>query len=181
MARGVQRLGVEVPVETNALPPYDPTDNPTGCCPRFHPEGWDRQQLHFVDKPFVRAQTRSLLYVPLNTSSVFDKTYKAIQEAHAEGDALLVLSHDESPWHAEHLFSVARDVPGADMVRLSGDFWTRVFEGPYRMVAQWAQTVEDEVEEAGKRLDRLYFFYTTCPRCAKAYGSNYVVAVAQVS
>jgi hypothetical protein len=176
----MQKAGSEVSMEVNALPPYDLTDNSTGCCPRFHPEGWDRQQLHFVDKPFVRAQTRSLVYVPLNTGSVFGKTWKAIQDAHADGDGFLVLSHDESPWHAEHLFSVAREVPGADMVRLSGDFVTRVFEGPYRMAGQWAHEMEAEVEAAGKHLDKLYFFYTTCPRCAKAYGSNYVVAVAQV-
>ena len=24
-----------------------------------------------------------------------------------------------------------------------------------------------------------YFFYTTCPKCAKAYGENYVVGVAE--
>ncbi len=26
----------------------------------------------------------------------------------------------------------------------------------------------------------LYFFYTTCPKCAKAYGKHYVVLFAQV-
>ncbi|MCV3205496.1 hypothetical protein OHD62_06965 [Mesorhizobium sp. YC-39] len=26
----------------------------------------------------------------------------------------------------------------------------------------------------------VYFFYTTCPKCAKAYGKNYVVGVAAV-
>jgi len=27
---------------------------------------------------------------------------------------------------------------------------------------------------------KLYFFYTTCPRCAQKYGKNYVVILAQV-
>lgn len=31
----------------------------------------------------------------------------------------------------------------------------------------------------GLHLDTLYFFYTTCPRCAKAHGHNYVVGVAR--
>ena len=30
------------------------------------------------------------------------------------------------------------------------------------------------------RTSCLYFFYTTCPKCAKYYGKNYVVLVAQV-
>ena len=37
-------------MEIIALPKYDMTDNPTGCCPRFHSEGWDNQNLHYHDK-----------------------------------------------------------------------------------------------------------------------------------
>ena len=43
-------------MQTNALPAYDAGDNPTGCCPRFNPEGWDGRDLHFEDKLFVRAR-----------------------------------------------------------------------------------------------------------------------------
>lgn len=167
-------------MQTNALPEMDITDNPTGCCPRFHPEGWDHQLLHFEDKPFVRAQTRSLLHVPVNMGPVFARTQEAIEAAHAQEGGYLVLSHDDSPWHAEHLFAVSHDVPDVEMVRLSGDFLTRVFEGPYRMADQWAQAMAAEVDQAGKHLDKLYFFYTTCPKCARAYGKNYVVGVARV-
>jgi hypothetical protein len=58
-------------MEINALPEYDTSDNPTGCCPKFHPENWDSQDLHFQDKLFVRAKTRSLGHIPLNMGSVF--------------------------------------------------------------------------------------------------------------
>ena len=44
-------------METNALPKYDMSDNPTICCPRFNTEGWDEQELHFKDKLFVNAKT----------------------------------------------------------------------------------------------------------------------------
>jgi len=40
---------------------------------------------------------------------------------------------------------------------------------------------EQCVRDQGRHLERLYFFYTTCPRCAKHYRKNYVVAVAQVA
>jgi hypothetical protein len=36
------------------------------------------------------------------------------------------------------------------------------------------------VENKGRKLKKLYFSYTTCPRCAKAYGKNYVVLFAQI-
>lgn len=51
----------EYAMELNKLPFYDASDNPTGCCPRFKPEGWDKQELHFKDKPFVKGYNVKLL------------------------------------------------------------------------------------------------------------------------
>ena len=92
-------------METNTLPHYDATDNPTGCCPRFNPEGWDAQELHFEDKLFVRVTTQSENYVPTNMAEVFESAGKAIEEAGALSfDDCIILSRDLSPSQAEHLF-----------------------------------------------------------------------------
>jgi len=40
--------------------------------------------------------------------------------------------------------------------------------------------MKDYVKSKGKKIKELYFYYTTCPKCAKHYGKNYVVAFAQV-
>lgn len=40
--------------------------------------------------------------------------------------------------------------------------------------------MKDYVASKDKSLQKLYFFYTTCPKCAKHYGKNYVVLLAQV-
>ena len=168
-------------MEINALPKYDASDNPTGCCPRFKTEGWDARQLHFKDKLFVKASNRSLFHIPLNMGSVFPKTFAAIEQAGAYStDQVIVLSHDPSAWKGEHLFAVTKEVPGREMVRLSGDFLTKVFEGPYRDVPKWEKQMEKFVHGQGKRTKKTYYFYTTCPKCAKRYGKNYVVAVAEV-
>ena len=168
-------------METNALPKYDMSDCPTGCCPRFNPEGWDHQELHFDDKLFVRAKTKSVAHFPINMGSVFTRTFDAIDKADAQGDEeFIVLSHDRSAWSAEHLFAVTKDVPDQEMVRLSGDFVTKVFEGPYKNVPKWCDATISAMKERGKEVDEVYFFYSTCPRCAKDYGKNYVIAVAQV-
>ena len=166
-------------MQTNEIPAIDSTDNETHCCPRFHPERWDNQELHFENKPFVRASTTSLFHVPVNMGAVFARTMKTIEKAHADTNRFMVLSHDDSPWHADHLFAVAKDVPGADMVHLSGDFVTKVFEGPFSNAAKWCAEMARQVAAKGKRLDTAYLFYTTCPRCAKHYGKNYVVGVAK--
>jgi hypothetical protein len=167
-------------MQINEIPKFDVSDNETNCCPRFHPEPWDQQELHFQNKPFVRASTISLFHVPLNMGSVFARTWKAIESVHANSGGFLVLSHDDSAWHAEHLFAVDSDVPEAEMVRLSGDFLTKVFEGPYSDAPKWYAAMEGYVQENGKQIEKMYFFYTTCPRCARHYGRNYVVGVAKV-
>ena len=167
-------------MERNTLPAYDLRDNPTGCCARFHPEGWDEQELHFTGKLFVRAVTTSILHVPVNMGSVFARVHKAIADAKAR-DAMqfIVLSRELSPWQAEHFFAVTHDVPGEDMARLSGDYRTRVFEGAYKDMPKWNADMEAHVLALGHKVEKTYFFYTSCPKCAKAYGKNYVVAVAQ--
>ena len=168
-------------METNALPHYDTSDNPTNCCPRFNPEGWDEQELHFKDKLFVKAKTKSLFHIPLNMGSVFSKTIGAIEKTHAVNmDQFIVLSNDPSAWNAEHYFAVTQEVPGQEMVQMTGDFMTKVFEGPYKNAPKWEKEMQDFVESKGKHVKKTYFFYTTCPKCAKVYGKNYMVAVVEL-
>ena len=38
----------------------------------------------------------------------------------------------------------------------------------------------DYVASQQKTVQKLYFFYTTCPKCAKHCGKNYTVLLAQV-
>lgn len=95
-------------MKTNQLPKYDMSDNPTNCCPRFKAVGWDGQELHFEDKLFVKAETRSIFHIPINFASVFPRTFGAIESVQPRNeDDFIVLSHDPSPWRGEHYFSVA--------------------------------------------------------------------------
>ena len=168
-------------METNTLPQYDDSDNETGCCPRFDPEGWDGRTLHFKDKKFLRAETHGVMHIPLNIGQVFRRVDTHVQDAGGwDKDDMIVLSRDLTAFKAEHLFSVSRDIPNEEMVTLSGDFVTKVFEGPYRDVKHWHDEMEKLVEDMWHKPGRIYFFYTTCPKCAKHYGKNYVVGVAEI-
>lgn len=168
-------------MQLNALPVYDQSVNTTGCCPRFNPAGWDGAELHFRDKPFLRAETLSALHIPLNMGKVFARVHGHIEDAGAmDPDHFIVLSRDLSAFKGEHLFSVTKDVPDEDMVTVSGDFVTRVFEGPYRNAKAWHEELRALSASHGKPEGEVWFFYTTCPKCAKAYGKNYVVGLAEV-
>lgn len=95
-------------------------------------------------------------------------------------DQTLVLSRDLSPWSAEHLFAVSAPVPGHKMVTLSGDYQTRVMNASYRDAHKLSEEFEDDLELQGLDVEEQYVFYATCPKYAKTYGENSMVAIAKV-
>lgn len=154
--------------------------NETGCCPRFDPAPWDDREVVFEDKPFVKDRVRSVLHIPLNFGKVMVRNMEHIRAVDALPPEPIVLSDENSLWGADVYIAVTKDVPGAEMARLSGTFLSRVFEGPYKDVRKWVVQMKGVVASQKKSLDTLYFFYTTCPKCAKVYGKNYVVLLARV-
>lgn len=152
----------------------------TGCCPRFHPEPWDGKKITFEDKLFLKDRVRSFLHIPLNMGRVMVKNMARIQEADALAPEPLMLSDEKSLWGSDIYIAVNKEVPGAKMTRISGTYLTKVFEGPYSKTGQWVKEMKAYVESEGEELKDLYFFYTTCPACAKAYGKNYTVLLAAV-
>jgi len=168
-------------MSTESLPKCNMDRSETGCCPRFDPAPWEGQEFTFREKLFVRATTINFMHIPLNIGAVITRTWSKIEQAHAAAtDEFLMLSTDPSPWRGEHFFAVTKDVPNAEMVRLSGNYLTKVFEGPFRDAGKWVRETQRYVESQGKQMRKLYFFYTTCPKCAKHFGKNYVVAFAEV-
>jgi hypothetical protein len=91
-----------------------------------------------------------------------------------------MLSDENSLWGADAYIAVSKDVPDSEMARISGTFLTKVFEGPYKDAGKWAKAMTEYVKEKSRQMEKMYFFYTTCPRCAKVYGKNYTVLLAKV-
>jgi hypothetical protein len=150
------------------------------CCPRFDPAPWDDATLVWENRRFVKDRVRSFLHIPLNFGAVMKRNMAMIKAADACAETDVWLSDETSLWGADVYIAVAKDVPGAMMATISGTFLSKVFEGPYRNVPKWIEQMKSHVHAKGQALDKLYFFYTTCPRCAKTYGKNYVVLLGQV-
>jgi hypothetical protein len=155
-------------------------DSETGCCPRFNPEPWDEKEIKFQDRLFIKDHIRSFLHIPLNFGKVMVANMERIQQAGALAKEPLLLSDEKSLWGADVYIAVSKNVPGAEMARISGTFMTKVFEGPYKNAGAWAKEMRAYVRSKARELKKLYFFYTTCPKCAEYYGKNYTVLLAQV-
>ena len=103
-----------------------------------------------------------------------------IEKANAKAPQQLMLTDEKSLWGSDIYIDATREVAGARMATISGTFLTKVFEGPYQNAGKWAKDMAEYVKSKNKNLKKIYFSYTTCPACAKAYEKNYVVLFAEV-
>lgn len=156
--------------------------NETGCCAVPDVGEWDGR-VHELHQRFIRMRTRSLFHVPLTMGRVMKALDEAATRAGAQmpSDRAMVLSRDLSPWRAEQLYAVAAPVDGVENVVLEGTFVSRVFEGPYSQAPRWRADLVEYARSIGREADEVYFFYTTCPKCARHYGSNYVVVLGRLA
>ena len=136
------------------------------------------------DKLFVKDTMMQFMHIPL--PGVFGKKvgrmWKKIEAAGANPDIkdFIMLSTESSPLKGEVYINATKEVPNAENVKLSGTYITKVFDGPYNAVPKWIKEMTQYVTQKGKTVKKYYFYYTTCPKCAKTYGHNYVVAFAEV-
>lgn len=165
----------------NTLPTIDFADNETDCCPRLHPENWDEKIFNFQDELFAMASSKSFMYMPVNFGKMMTKSQKSIDAADAKDpERYLILSQDVSKWRADHYFKVTKDVPGMKMVKMNGNFMTKAYSAEYREIPNLIKQFTEYVENCGKTYSELFIFYTTCPKCAKHYGNNYMVLFGKI-
>ena len=153
----------------------------TGCCARLDTAMWDDKAFEWQDKRFLKDHIRALLHIPLNFGSVISRDHAAIQNAEAYPEQPIWLTDEVSPWGSDIYIAVDRDVPGAQIERLSGRYRTKVFEGPYRDAGKWHKAMEAHVSAKGEQVQQMFTFYATCPKCSKHYGKNQAVLFARVA
>jgi hypothetical protein len=162
----------------------DTRNTQSECCPRFDPAPWDNKTHEWDKKPFIKDSIPLVMHMPWppTVGKVMVRMWDAARKANAtpaDSDCLC-LAYDPSPWRSEFFLAVTKEVPGAENMALSGTFISKVFEGPYRNVPKWMKQMDALLAEQNKKAIKHYFYYTTCPKCAKKYGKNYVVVFAQI-
>lgn len=152
----------------------------TACCPRFDPGPWDEKEIAWEDKLFIKDRVNSFFHIPVNFGEVVVRNMEKIKQADALTAEPLMLSDENSLWGADIYIAVSKEVPGGEMAKISGTFVTKVFEGPYKNIRNWIGEMKSYVKGRGRDMKKLYLFYTTCPKCAKFYGKNYTVFLAEI-
>lgn len=150
------------------------------CCPRFHPEEWDDKILQWKNKKFIKDSVCTFFYMPLNFGRVMKRLDRKLSEANITISDGICLSDHTSKWNMDLYIAVDKDIPGYESTLFSGNFFSKVYEGPFRDTGKWCKDFEIHAQTKGFTITKWFMWYTTCPKCAKKYGKNYVAIISQV-
>lgn len=169
---------------TTQVKPVETVQSEEVCCPKFDPEPWDNTVHRWKDKLFIQDSVPEVFHFPLpgtvekTVTRLWNKAQAA--EAAPEVKDFLMLAYDPTPWRGEFLVAVTKEVPGAKNVKLSGTFISKVFDGPYSHIPKYIKQMDVFLEKQNRKAKRYFFYFTTCPKCAKKYGHNYIVTFAEI-
>lgn len=90
------------------------------------------------------------------------------------------LADHTSMWNMDLYIAVDKIIPEATNVTLSGNFFSKVYEGDFKQVGNRLKEFATFMSNKQISLKKTYIRYTTCPKCAKKYGKNYVVLMGEI-
>ena len=154
--------------------------NKDECCPQFDPGPWDEKTFKWENKKFIKDKVCTLFYMPMNFGKVMKRLDKTVRNADAKIPDWLCLSDHTSKWNMDVYLAVDKEISDADNVNISGEFLSKVYEGPFKNTGKWAKDFEKFAQSKNQNIKKMYMWYTTCPKCAKKYGKNYVVILALI-
>jgi hypothetical protein len=150
------------------------------CCPKFDPQPWDGKILEWNDKLFIKDRVCTFFHMPVNFGSVMKRINKKTESSGVSIPDWLCLSDHTSKWNMDIYLAVDKPVERAENVKLSGRFLSKVYEGNFKDTGKWCEDFKQYAKEQGHEIKKWYMWYTTCPKCAKKYGKNYVAVICQI-
>ncbi|MFA5141798.1 MAG: hydrolase [Candidatus Woesearchaeota archaeon] len=150
------------------------------CCLKFNPKPWDGKMFTWKNKRFIKDNVFTLFYMPINFGSVITKMIKKVENAKARTPDDVCLSDHTSMFNMNLYVAVNKEIPNAKNTTLSGKFMSKVYEGPFKNTGKWMEDFTKYAKTKKHDIKRMFMWYTTCPKCAKKYGKNYVVVIGKI-
>ncbi|MBN2704059.1 MAG: hypothetical protein JXR23_07595 [Pontiellaceae bacterium] len=155
--------------------------NEETCCPEFDPIPWDGVTIEWTNKKFIKDKVFTLFYMPMNFGSVIKRLDEKVRKNGSKILDCLCLSDHTSKWNMDLYLAVDEEIPGEENTTLTGEFFSKVYEGSFKDTGKWCEDFKAIVKSKNKSIEKLYMWYTTCPKCAKKYGKNYVVILGKMN
>lgn len=151
------------------------------CCPKFDPVPWDEKLIQWESRKFIKDKVFTISHMPINFGCVVKRLVGKVQKTGAAMPDGLLLAEHTSGWNMDVYLAVDKDVPDAENVTLSGVFFCKVYEGPFKDCEKWMADYEVQTQNRNLVITKTYLWYTTCPQCAKEYGKNYVAILGKTN
>lgn len=149
------------------------------CCPEFDPTPWKEKEVTLDDRFFIKKRVWTFNYIPLNFGSVMTKAQQEIEAHGAKVVENMALCEHVSKWKMEVSIAVDKENPELNTFHIHGKLLANVYEGPFRDTGIWTEDFKRVAKNREFPIGRWLMWYTTCPKCAKKYGKNYVVILGQ--
>ena len=119
--------------------------------------------------------------MPLNFGGKMRKLIPAIEAAGVSMPDGMVLGEHTSPWKMNLLIAVDKSVEGLENISMSGRYYSKVYEGPYKDAGKWHKDFVAFM--TGKNLNpgKIFYWYAYCPKCIKKYGKNQTALIGELS
>jgi len=151
------------------------------CCPPFDPGQWDDKVLEWKNKKFIVDRVITLFHMPLNFGQVMRRLDRKVRDSEAIVPDWLCLSEHTSKWNMNLYLAVDKELSGAKNITLEGKYFSKVYEGPFSQTGKWTEDFQTVAGSKGLELNKMFMWYTTCPKCAKKYGKNYVAIISRIA
>jgi len=150
------------------------------CCPKFDPTLWDNKNFEWQNKKFIKDKVFTLFHIPINFGAVMKKMSAQVEKIEVNTPEFMCLSEHTSKWNMDIYLATDKEVEGAENVTLSGKFLSKVYEGNFKDTNQWCEDFKEYAKSKNIEIAKWYMWYTTCPKCTKKYGKNYVVIICKI-
>ncbi len=150
------------------------------CCLVFDPKPWHDVEFKWENKRFIKGEVKTFFYIPFGFGKTISKLMVEAEKFDAKTETMISLSNHLSKWRMELLLEVSKEIPIVENIILSGNFYSRVYEGEFKEMGRWMKDFGEMIEQKGYQMKRMFTWYTTCPKCAKEYGKNYTVMIAEI-
>jgi len=150
------------------------------CCPKFDPKPWENKIHHWNNKKFIKDKVFTLFNIPINFGAVMKRLDKVVTQQKANIPDWLCLSDHTSKWNMDLYLAVDKQITGSENVTMTGKYFSKVYEGSFKETGKWCKDFEETTKAKKLKTGKLFMWYTTCPKCAKKYGKNYVVILSRI-
>lgn len=143
------------------------------CCAPFDPLLYDDKVFNWKNKKFIKVPVKTFFYMPLNFGAAMEKIGSYIELTS------ICMSEHTSKWKMNVYAEVVDIIPDFENAMLSGKFYFKVYEGKFSNTGKWMKDFAKQAINKNLVIKKTYMWYTTCPKCAKKYGKNYVVVIGE--